>query len=129
MSRADAAGGRRPGEARRRNYVASAERTPPAEIFAALGDPTRLSIVLRLGQKGPQSITRLTEKTEVTRQAVTKHLSVLEDAGLVKSATRGRERIWELAPERLDDARAELDRISQAWDAALDRLQKFVETD
>jgi DNA-binding transcriptional ArsR family regulator len=104
-------------------------RSDAAPIFAALGDPTRLSIVLRLGQKGPQSITRLTDRVDVTRQAVTKHLSVLEDAGLVKSATRGRERIWELAPERLDDARAQLDRISQSWDAALDRLKALVESD
>ena len=98
-----------------------------APLFAALGDPTRLSLVLRLGQKGPMSIARLTEKTDVTRQAVSKHLSVLEDAGLVKSATRGRERIWELAPERLDDGRAELDRVSHAWDAALERLRAMVE--
>jgi len=104
-------------------------RADAAPLFAALGDPTRLSLVLRLGQKGPMSITRLTDKTDVTRQAVSKHLSILEDAGLVKSATRGRERIWELAPERLDDARAELDRISQSWDAALDRLKKLVEAD
>jgi DNA-binding transcriptional ArsR family regulator len=100
-----------------------------ANLFAALGDPTRLSLVLRLGQKGPMSITRLTDKSAVTRQAVTKHLSVLEDAGLVKSATRGRERIWELAPERLEDARAQLDRISEAWDAALGRLKALVEED
>ncbi len=104
-------------------------RADAAPIFAALGDPTRLSLVLRLGQKGPMSITRLTDKTDVTRQAVSKHLTILEDAGLVKSATRGRERIWELAPDRLDDARAELDRISASWDAALDRLKKFVESD
>jgi DNA-binding transcriptional ArsR family regulator len=104
--------------------MSAAEAAP---LFAALGDPTRLALVLRLGQKGPMSITRLTEKADVTRQAVTKHLSVLEDAGLVKSATRGRERIWELTPERLDDARAELDRISLAWDSALARLKKMVE--
>jgi len=104
-------------------------RAEAAPIFAALGDPTRLSLVLRLGQKGPMSITRLTDKTDVTRQAVSKHLAILQDAGLVKSATRGRERIWELAPDRLDDARAELDRISQSWDAALDRLKKLVEAD
>jgi DNA-binding transcriptional ArsR family regulator len=104
-------------------------RNDAAPIFAALGDPTRLSLVLRLGQKGPMSITRLTDKTDVTRQAVSKHLAVLEDAGLVKSETRGRERIWELAPERLDDARAQLDRISSSWDAALERLRAIVETD
>ena len=104
-------------------------RAEAAPIFAALGDPTRLSLVLRLGQKGPMSITRLTDKTDVTRQAVSKHLAILQDAGLVKSATRGRERIWELAPDRFDDARAELDRISASWDAALDRLKRFVEAD
>jgi DNA-binding transcriptional ArsR family regulator len=98
-----------------------------APIFAALGDPTRLSLVLRLGQRGPMSITRLTDKTDVTRQAVSKHLAVLEDAGLVRSATRGRERIWQLTPDRLDDARAELDRISKSWDAALERLRAFVD--
>lgn len=102
-------------------------RADAAPIFAALGDPTRLSLVLRLGQRGPMSITRLTDKVEVTRQAVTKHLAVLEDAGLVRSATRGRERIWELAPERLDDARAQLDRISESWDVALERLKTMVE--
>lgn len=106
--------------------MSAAEAAP---LFAALGDPTRLSLVLRLGQKGPMSIARLTEKSDVTRQAVSKHLAVLENAGLVKSAARGRERIWELAPERLDDARAELDRISASWDRALDRLRAIVEQD
>jgi DNA-binding transcriptional ArsR family regulator len=102
-------------------------RADAAPLFAALGDPTRLSLVHRLARRGPLSIARITEGTDVTRQAVSKHLSVLEDAGLVRSATRGRERIWELAPDRLDDARAQLDRISDAWDEALGRLKALVE--
>jgi DNA-binding transcriptional ArsR family regulator len=98
-----------------------------APIFAALGEPTRLSLVQRLGRSGPLSITRLAEGGEVTRQAVTKHLEVLERAGLVSATARGRERIWELVPERLDDARAYLDQIEARWDEALGRLRDLVE--
>ena len=67
-----------------------------APIFAALGDETRLRIVLRLADEGPQSITRLTEGTAVTRQAITKHLVVLADAGIVRGKKRGREHLWEV---------------------------------
>jgi len=96
-------------------------------VFAALGDETRLAVVARLCAGGPQSITRLTEGSDVTRQAITKHLNVLEDVGLVRGARRGRERIWELDTKRLDDAGRFLDQISKRWDEALGRLKKFVE--
>jgi DNA-binding transcriptional ArsR family regulator len=98
-----------------------------APVFAALGDETRLGLVARLGSEGPLSITRLTERAGVSRQAITKHLCALSDAGLVKSRRRGRERIWQLEPRRLGEARGYLDRISAQWDAALDRLRTFVE--
>ena len=98
-----------------------------AVLFAALGDETRLRMVARLGTEGPMSIARLTEGTEVTRQAVTKHLHVLEGAGLVRGARHGRETVWELEPTQLDEARRYLDRISAQWDQALDRLKRFVE--
>jgi DNA-binding transcriptional ArsR family regulator len=101
------------------------ERT--ALIFAALGDDTRLRLVARLSVDGPLSIARLTEGGAVTRQAVTKHLQVLAEAGLACSARLGRESIWELEPEPLAIARQHLDGISAQWDAALDRLKKFVE--
>jgi DNA-binding transcriptional ArsR family regulator len=97
-----------------------------APVFAALGDETRLKLVARLCA-GPESITRLTTGTTVTRQAITKHLQVLADAGLVRDVRRGRERIWEFEAERLTEARGCLDEISRQWDAALDRLKKFVE--
>ena len=100
-----------------------------AAIFAALGDDTRLQLVARLSAGGPQSISRLTETVDVTRQAVTKHLEALADAGLVRSAKDGRERIWELQPKRLEDAQRYLDEISSQWDRAIDRLRAFVETD
>ena len=96
-------------------------------MFAALGDETRLKLVVRLCAGGPLSITNLSAKSAVSRQAITKHLEVLSDAGVVRSSRRGRERIWELEPKRLEDAQRYLDRISQQWDDALDRLRKFVE--
>jgi DNA-binding transcriptional ArsR family regulator len=96
-------------------------------VFAALGDVTRLELVGRLGSAGPQSIASLTNGTRVTRQAITKHLHVLADAGLARDLPRGRERIWALDEGRLADARRYLDEVSRQWDDALDRLRKFVE--
>ena len=98
-----------------------------APVFAALGDETRLALVSRLGNEGPLSIASLTAGAGVSRQAVTKHLCALGDAGLVRSRRRGRERIWQLEPRRLGEARGYLERISAEWDAALDRLRRFVE--
>jgi DNA-binding transcriptional ArsR family regulator len=100
-----------------------------ASVFAALGDDTRLSIVARLSAGGPQSIARLTDAVDVSRQAVTKHLEALAEAGLVRSSKDGRERIWELETRRLADAQRYLDQISSEWDRAIDRLRAFVETD
>ena len=96
-------------------------------MFAALGDATRLAIVARLCTTGPQSIVRLTEGTAVTRQAITKHLHALAQAGLVRSKRDGRERIWEMQTRRLADARRYLDQISAQWDDAIDRLRALVE--
>lgn len=107
--------------------IAPAQVKDAAPLFAALGDETRLRVVVRLSSGGPLSITRLSTKFAVSRQAITKHLEVLSDAGLVRSTRRGRERIWELDRKRFDDAHRYLDRISQQWDDALGRLQRFVE--
>jgi DNA-binding transcriptional ArsR family regulator len=104
--------------------------TGPADVaplFAALGDETRLALLDRLGTGGPQSITRLTAGSAVTRQAITKHLHILADAGLVHDSQRGRERIWTLDTDRLEEARRSLDQIAQQWDEALERLRSFVE--
>jgi DNA-binding transcriptional ArsR family regulator len=108
----------------------AAPRSPvrdAAPLFAALGDETRLGLILRLSSGGPGSITQLSAKSTVSRQAITKHLRVLADAGLVRSTRRGREQVWDLEPRRLADAHAYLDRISAQWDAALARLKAFVE--
>lgn len=96
-------------------------------MFAALGDQTRLWLVARLCDGGPLSITSLTAGSRVTRQAITKHLRVLENAGLVRSRRRGRESLWQLEQHRLREARRYLDQISAQWDEALDRLKSFVE--
>ena len=99
----------------------------PAPLFAALGDETRLRLVARLSSEGPQSITRLTAGSRVTRQAIAKHLRVMEHARLVHCSRRGRESVWELDRQRLADARRYLDEISAHWDGALSRLKAFVE--
>jgi DNA-binding transcriptional ArsR family regulator len=96
-------------------------------VFAALGDTTRLGVVARLSIEGPLSITRLTEGASVTRQAITKHLHALAEAGVVRDTRRGREHIFELEPRRLEKARRCLDQVSQQWDAAIGRLKAFVE--
>jgi DNA-binding transcriptional ArsR family regulator len=96
-------------------------------VFAALGDETRLSLVAELSGGSPRSIAQLTQRRTLTRQAVTKHLRVLEDAGLVRAVRRGRESLFELEPESLDEARSALESISQQWDQALARLKSFVE--
>lgn len=98
-----------------------------ATLFAALGDATRLRLVFRLCDDGPMSITRLTAGANVTRQAITKHLLVMEEAGLVHSTRYGRESVWRLDQQRLEDARRYLSVISKQWDAALSRLREFVE--
>jgi DNA-binding transcriptional ArsR family regulator len=98
-----------------------------APVFAALGDTTRLGLVAALSTGGPLSIAGLTATSHVTRQAVTKHLQVLESAGLVRSSRVGRESIWELNPQPLGDARRSLDLISSQWDQSLGRLKALVE--
>ena len=98
-----------------------------APVFAALGEPTRLTLVAKLCAEGPLSITRLSEGTGVTRQGITKHLHTLARAGLVHDTRAGRERIWELETRRLEKARRCLDDISDQWDSAIARLQAFVE--
>jgi DNA-binding transcriptional ArsR family regulator len=96
-------------------------------LFAALGDTVRLGLVVRLCGEGSASISKLTAGTGLTRQAITKHLRVMQNSGLVRSSRRGRERLWQLDRQRLQDARRHLDLISKQWDAALVRLRKFVE--
>ena len=98
-----------------------------APLFAALGDETRLRLIVRLSSGGPSSITQLSAKSDVSRQAISKHLRVLSDAGLVRSTRKGREQVWDLEPRRLDDAHAYLNRISAQWDEALNRVRAFVE--
>ena len=96
-------------------------------MFAALGDETRLTLVTRLSDGRPRSITRLSEGSKLTRQAITKHLLILENAGLVRGVRRGRENLFQLKADSLVEARRTLDNISRQWDEALGRLKTFVE--
>ena len=98
-----------------------------APVFAALGDATRLALMATLCERAPCSISQLAEGAPITRQAITKHLRVLEGAGLVRGEMSGRECRFEIEPEPLDEAKEYLDRVAQQWDAALVRLKKLVE--
>ncbi|MDB4964901.1 MAG: Transcriptional regulator, ArsR family [Myxococcales bacterium] len=109
-----------------RSSGAAAWLADAAPVFAALGDQTRLMLVARLCNDGPLSTVRLGMGAGITRQAVTKHLHALADAGLVEG-TRGRPRVWRLKRQRLEAARHSLERISRQWDDALSRLKAFVE--
>ncbi len=98
-----------------------------ASRFAALGDVTRLAVLSRLAHGEAQSIARLTDGTQLTRQAVTKHLRVLEEAGFLRQVKVGRESRFALDPQPLAELRAYLDLVSRQWEDALGRLKAFVE--
>jgi DNA-binding transcriptional ArsR family regulator len=98
-----------------------------APLFAALGDENRLRLVSRLCLGGPMSIAKLAAGSSVTRQGITKHLHVMEKAGLVRSARHGRERLWQVDQYRVQEAQRYLEQISLQWDRALERLRAFVE--
>jgi DNA-binding transcriptional ArsR family regulator len=106
--------------ARRRRY---------APVFAALGDETRLAIVAKLSEGQRRSIATLTEGTSLTRQAVTKHLRVLERARIVHSVRAGREHLFELDPAPIREVSEYAALVSAHWDKALSRLKAMVERD
>jgi DNA-binding transcriptional ArsR family regulator len=103
------------------------KRHPHAPVFAALGDKVRLALVAKLCAGQPRSISQLTEGSKLTRQAVTKHLRVLERAGIVRSNHKGRETRFKFNPEPMEGMKQYLDFVSQQWDQALGRLKSFVE--
>lgn len=101
---------------------------PPADVFAALGDETRLRLIASLTEAGPQSIASLADGFDISRQAISKHLRVMSDAGLARSGRRGREMVWELEQDGLAEARRHLQAISHDWDVKLRRLKELVES-
>ncbi|KGI70548.1 helix-turn-helix transcriptional regulator [Mycobacterium rufum] len=101
--------------------------TTAAPVFDALGDPHRLRMVVWLCDTGPCSTSAVTQSVPVTRQAATKHLTLLESAGVVRSEKRGRERIWSVQTASLTAAQDYLATLSQRWDRRIDRLRAFVE--
>ena len=98
-----------------------------ALLFAALGDSTRLTLLQRLSDGGPASISMLAEAFAITRQGVTKHLQVLASAGIIDGSRQGREQVWTLNPKRLAEGRRHLEMISREWDDALARFKLQVE--
>jgi DNA-binding transcriptional ArsR family regulator len=112
---------------RRSHSRLAAERRTHAVLFAALGDATRLSLVAKLCSGQPRSISQLTERSQLTRQAITKHLRVLERAGIVHSVHAGRKSLFEFDPEPIAKLMEYLGFVSEQWDQALSRLKSFVE--
>ena len=111
---------------KRRSRTAG-RRLLSAPVFAALGDETRLSLVAKLCGGQPYSISQLTRGSRLTRQAITKHLRVLENVGIVHSVQAGRESLFEFNPKPIEEMKIYLDSVSQQWDQALSRLKAFVE--
>jgi DNA-binding transcriptional ArsR family regulator len=105
----------------------AAKRQLRAPVFAALGDDTRLALIAKLSAGQPYSISQLTDGSRLTRQAITKHLRVLERVGIVRSVHRGRESLFEFDPKPIEETRKYLDFVSEQWDQALSRLKSFVE--
>ena len=103
------------------------KRRSHAPVFAALGDETRLRLVARLCSGRPHSISQLTEGSKLTRQAITKHLRVLEEAGIVHGARSGRRSLFEFDPEPIEGVKEYLELVSKQWDQALARLKRFIE--
>jgi DNA-binding transcriptional ArsR family regulator len=112
---------------RKRRSRTAAKRKVRAPVFAALGDETRLSLVAKLCGGQPHSISQLTQGTKLSRQAITKHLRVLESVGIVRSVRAGRESRFQFDPEPIAEMKEYLDFVSQQWDQALSRLKSFVE--
>jgi DNA-binding transcriptional ArsR family regulator len=111
---------------KRRSRMAAIRQTR-APVFAALGDETRLSLVAKLSRGQPYSISQLTVGSRLTRQAITKHLRVLESVGLVRSVRTGRESRFEFDPQPMEEIKKYLDLVSEQWDQVLSRLKSFVE--
>ncbi|MGB6198636.1 MAG: metalloregulator ArsR/SmtB family transcription factor [Candidatus Acidiferrales bacterium] len=112
---------------RRSRSAAAVKRQIHAPVFAALGDETRLRLVAQLSVGQPRSISQLTAGSSLTRQAITKHLQVLERAKLVHSIRAGRESLFEFDPQPLEKIKTYLDLVSEQWDESLSRLKSFVE--
>lgn len=105
-----------------------ARRRTPAPVFAALGDETRLALVAKLCGGEPRSISQLTKGSRLTRQAITKHLRVLEKAEIVHSVRTGRESLFAFDPKPIEEVKSYLAQVSVQWDQALGRLKAYVES-
>jgi DNA-binding transcriptional ArsR family regulator len=111
----------------KRRSSTAAQRRPRAPVFAALGDEVRLSLIAKLCEGQPYSISQLTEGSRLTRQAITKHLRVLESVGIVHSVHSGRESLFEFDPKPIEETKKYLNFVSEQWDQALSRLKSFLE--
>ena len=99
---------------------------PVGPIFSALADANRRHVVEVLAERGTATATELAGELPVTRQAVSKHLAALDDAGLVEGTRAGREVRYRLTPGPLADAVSWLERVGEEWDDRLAALRRHV---
>lgn len=112
---------------RKKRSSQASDRTAHALVFAALGDETRLALIAKLCKGEPRSISQLSEDSKLSRQAITKHLQVLEYAGIVRSVRKGRESLFEFESEPVEKVKKYLELVSEQWDRTLSRLKSFIE--
>jgi DNA-binding transcriptional ArsR family regulator len=96
-------------------------------LFAALADPMRRSLLVNLAEQSPKTATQLAQEYPITRQGILKHLTILEDAGLVDVHQAGREKRYTLTPEPLEELEQWIDNIGAIWDERLLRLKTWLE--
>ncbi|RVW07320.1 transcriptional regulator [Prescottella agglutinans] len=97
------------------------------DLWSAIGDPTRRRMLDLLLADGEGTATTLSEQLPVTRQAVAKHLGVLDRVGLVHATPVGRERLYRVDDEQLARAVAQLNSVGSTWDARLQRIKRIAE--
>jgi DNA-binding transcriptional ArsR family regulator len=96
-------------------------------LFAALADPMRRSLLVNLAEHSPKTATQLAQEYPITRQGILKHLTILEDAGLVAVHQAGREKRYTLTPEPLEELEQWIEDIGAKWDERLLRLKTWLE--
>jgi len=111
----------------KRRSTMPATRRIHASVFSALGDETRLGLVAKLARGQPYSISQLTKGSKLTRQAISKHLRVLQRAGMVHGVRTGRENRFQFSVQPIVEIREYLDFVFEQWDEALSRLKSFIE--
>ena len=100
---------------------------PDDDLWAAIADPSRRRVLDLLVQRGEATASSLADEVPFTRQAVSKHLVVLEEAGLIERRKQGREVLFRVDADRLDQATRAMSEVAREWDRRLDSIKRLAE--